>query len=89
MEMMMKKRVSVSLVVMFTIVVLLAKTETTSAARQLNPLSQIVVAEEFVSANRQLTCGGAGEVCGPFMSCCGDFNCYGVCMPKCFPYCSN
>ncbi|KMT20609.1 hypothetical protein BVRB_1g005890 [Beta vulgaris subsp. vulgaris] len=96
MEMMMKKSVSVSfLVVMFAIVVLLAtNTETTSAARELDPLSraQIELAEQFVSdrnAHRPLTCGGPGAFCSPFNPCCADYNCYGVCVPKCFPNCYN
>ncbi|KMT20610.1 hypothetical protein BVRB_1g005900 [Beta vulgaris subsp. vulgaris] len=95
MEMMMKKRVSVSfLVVMFAIVVLLATTETTSAARELDPLAraQIVLAKQFVSdgnARRPLTCGGLGDFCSPFNGCCTDYNCYGVCVPKCFPNCFN
>ena len=84
----MKKSVSVSLLVMFAIVVLLAKIEIASAARQLDPLSQIILAEEFVSdAHRPLTCGGSGAFCTPFNPCCRDYNCYGVCVAKCFNNC--
>ncbi|KMT18843.1 hypothetical protein BVRB_2g029480 [Beta vulgaris subsp. vulgaris] len=77
---------------MFAIVVQLSATETVSAARQLDPLSraQILLAQEFVSeAHRPLTCGNAGAFCSPFNPCCRDFNCYGVCVPKCFPNCYN
>ena len=81
------KENSVSLVLIFVFILLVTKPETTSATRKLVPFSNILLAQQFgIDTKHPLTCGAVGDICTPFSPCCQNCNCYGVCVPKGFPY---
>lgn len=85
--MMKKKSVSVSLMLLFGFLLIITKPEMGSAARNIIPLSNILLAQQLgIETEHPLTCGALGQICHPFSPCCRNCNCYGVCVSKGFPY---
>ncbi|CAO2831065.1 unnamed protein product [Amaranthus hypochondriacus] len=71
---------------MFVFLVFSTNLETISAARELVPMSNIMLAQGFGIDTHPLTCGDLWDTCSPFSPCCRNCNCYGVCVSINFPY---